>query len=146
MRSEHQPLKCGAFLGLERSHRQPDDQQVYTFHPHVVQSSSEHGKVLRRLAIALMHLLGVKDIGRQMHIGPYFVDQPIDRDAHGLAPTAHRIDRFIAFGRIGDRRKVRTPDLTSVDSYNKFGVAKTNIECPDDRFHAFLRSHQMHPR
>ena len=38
-----------------------------------------HGKVLGHLAIALVHLLGAEDVGRQMNIGSDFVDQAVDR-------------------------------------------------------------------
>src|SRR5258705_11653606 len=75
-----------------------------------------------------------------MNIGPYLVNQSIDGDAHRLAPAAHRVRRFIAFGRIGDRREVRAPDLASIHTGNEFRVAEANIERADDGFHAFLQS------
>src|SRR5438128_12547992 len=75
-----------------------------------------------------------------MNIGPDLIDQPIDRDAHRLAPATHRVRRFIVFGRIGERWEVRAPDLASVHTRNEFRVAEADIERADHGFHAFLRS------
>ena len=58
----------GAATAQAEGDWQPYDEQVDSFHLHVVQRSSEHGKVLGRLAIALVHLLGVEDVSRQMNI------------------------------------------------------------------------------
>src|SRR6266496_3476425 len=140
MLAQYEPLQRGALLCLEGGHRQPDDEQVYAFHLHVVKRPSEHGEVFGCLAIALVHLLGVEDVSRQMNIGPDLIDQPIDRDAHRLAPAAHRVRRFIAFGRIGDRWEVRAPEVASVHTRNEFRVAEADIERAYDGFHAFLQS------
>ena len=123
-------------------HRQPQYQQIDPVELHEAQRPARERQVLRRLAVAVVHLARLIHLGGKVRVRPHLIRQIPDRDAERPALVAQRGARLAGRGR-GGRCEVGAADAAALGLGHVLGIAVADIDGAHDRIHWDLFGNEM---
>ena len=112
----------------------PSTSRIDAIDLHEAQRPARERQILRRLAVAVVHLARLIHLGGKVRVRPHLIRQIPDRDAERPAFVAQR-GAWLAGRSRCDRGEVGAADATALGLGHVLGIAVADIDGAHDRIH-----------